>query len=35
MKEAGRREYGGMFEAVIESFKEGQQEALEKGLLMS
>ena len=31
---AGRKEYGGMFEAVIESYKEAQQEALEKGLLM-
>jgi predicted transposase/invertase (TIGR01784 family) len=27
------KEYGGMFEAVIESFREGQQEAWEKGLL--
>ncbi|MCL2832457.1 MAG: Rpn family recombination-promoting nuclease/putative transposase [Treponema sp.] len=29
---AGRKEYGGMFEAVIESIKEGQQEAWDKGL---
>ena len=28
---AERKEYGGMFEAVIESFKEGQQEAWERG----
>jgi len=31
MDRAGRKEYGGMFEAVIESIKEGQQEALEQG----
>ena len=29
---AGRKEYGGMFEAVIESYKEAQQEAREEGL---
>ena len=29
-----RKEYGGMFEAVIESIKEGQQEAREEGLLI-
>jgi len=34
VEKAGRKEYGGMFEAAIESIKEGQQEALEKGLLM-
>jgi len=28
---AGRKEYGGMFEAAIESIKEGQQEAWEEG----
>ena len=28
---AGRKEYGGMFEAVIERYKEGQQEAWERG----
>ena len=28
---AGNKEYGGMFEAVIESIKEGQQEAREEG----
>ena len=31
---AGRKEYGGMFEAVIESYKEAQQEAREEGLLI-
>jgi len=30
---AGKKEYGGMFEAVIESIKEGQQEAWEEGLI--
>ena len=30
----GRKEYGGMFEAMIESIKEGQQEAWERGLSM-
>ena len=29
---SGRKEYGGMFEAVIESYREGQQEAWERGL---
>ena len=28
---AGKKEYGGMFEAVIESYKEAQQEAREEG----
>ena len=28
---SGRKEYGGMFEAVIESYREGQQEAWERG----
>ena len=31
VEKAGQKEYSGMFEAAIESIKEGQQRALEKG----
>ena len=31
---AGRKEYGGMFEAVIESFQEAREEGREEGLFM-